>query len=135
MLVPSNRLRRIALAIVLTITLAFAATSAALADDPAAHDYSVYCARCHGTGGHGDGDYAVKLHQRPRDFADCTVMAAISDATIVKAIGGGGEAVGLSNEMPSWQGALDDDEIVALAKYIRGFCAAAGPNPIPVTAH
>ena len=49
-------------------------------------------------------------------------VAKISDATIVKVIEEGGEALGLSNEMPSWQGALDDDEITALAKYVRGFC-------------
>ena len=56
------------------------------------------------------------------------------DATIVKVIEEGGAAVGLSNEMPDWQGALDDDEIAALAKYIRGFCAkpqtsSATPQP------
>ena len=91
-------------------------------DDSVAHEYSIYCARCHGNDGRGDGVYVPKLHTRPRDFTNCAVMAQIPDATIVKAIEQGGDAVGLSNEMPSWQGALDDDEISALAKYIRGFC-------------
>jgi mono/diheme cytochrome c family protein len=91
-------------------------------DDSAAHEYAIYCARCHGNDGRGDGVYAPKLHAHPRDFANCGVMAPIPDATIVKAIEQGGEAVGLSNEMPSWQGALDDGEIAALAKYIRTFC-------------
>jgi mono/diheme cytochrome c family protein len=91
-------------------------------DDNAVHEYAIYCAKCHGDDGRGDGVYAPKLHKKPRDFTNCAVMAPIPDATIVKAIEQGGEAVGLSNEMPSWQGALDDDEIAALAKFIRGFC-------------
>jgi mono/diheme cytochrome c family protein len=94
----------------------------AWADDEIAHEYTIYCAKCHGEDGRGDGVYAPKLHKQPRDFSDCATMAKISDATIVKVIEEGGEAVGLSNEMPSWQGALDDDEIAALAKYVRGFC-------------
>jgi mono/diheme cytochrome c family protein len=103
--------------------MVFTSISAASAqDDPAAHEYAIYCAKCHGIGGRGDGVYAPKLHTRPRDFTNCAVMAPIANATIVKAIEQGGEAVGLSSEMPSWQGALDDDEIAALAKYIRGFC-------------
>ncbi|MGA2409708.1 MAG: cytochrome c [Candidatus Binataceae bacterium] len=107
----------------------------ALADDDTAHNYSVYCARCHGISGRGDGDYAAKLHKRPRDFADCAMMARIPDTTIVKAIEGGGAAVGLSDEMPSWQGALDDGEITALAGYIRSFCTTARPDLAPLPAH
>jgi mono/diheme cytochrome c family protein len=90
--------------------------------DSAAHEYTIYCAKCHGEDGRGDGTYAPKLHQKPRDFTNCVVMAPIPDATIVRAIEQGGDGVGLSNEMPGWQGALDDDEIAALARYIRGFC-------------
>lgn len=108
----------IALSLLLTVTAIFAH-----ADDDTAHDYAIYCAECHGEGGRGDGAYAPKLHQRPRDFTNCAAMAKIPDATIIKVIEEGGAAVGLSNEMPDWQGALDDDEIAALAKYIRGFCA------------
>jgi mono/diheme cytochrome c family protein len=100
-------------------------------DDSTAHEYTIYCARCHGDDGRGDGVYARKLHAHPRDFTNCAVMAPIPDATIVKAIEQGGEAVGLSNEMPSWQGALDDDEIAALAKYIRGFCEKTPSSSAP----
>jgi mono/diheme cytochrome c family protein len=101
------------------------------ADDDTAHEYTIYCAKCHGENGRGDGMYAAKLHKRPRDFSDCVTMAKISDATIVKVIEEGGEAIGLSNEMPSWQGALDDDEIAALAKFVRGFCVKPPGTPQP----
>jgi mono/diheme cytochrome c family protein len=107
------------------------ATRSAWADDDTAHEYTIYCAKCHGEDGRGDGVYAPKLHKQPRDFSDCVTMAKISDATIVKVIEEGGEAVGLSNEMPSWQGALDDDEIAALAKYVRGFCVKPPGTPQP----
>jgi mono/diheme cytochrome c family protein len=113
--------RRITLGIALSVLFAVTAVRAR-ADDVTAHEYAIYCAKCHGEGGRGDGVYASKLRQRPRDFTDCAVMAKIPDATIVKVIEEGGSAAGLSNEMPDWQGALDDDEIEALANYIRGFC-------------
>jgi mono/diheme cytochrome c family protein len=120
--------------ITLTVALAmFGGIIAASAQDDsgqnsAAHDYAIYCAKCHGENGRGDGAYAPKLRQKPRDFTNCAVMAPIPDATIAKAIEQGGDAVGLSNEMPGWQGALDDDEIDALAKYIRGFCKQASAS-------
>lgn len=135
MLSMSGYRRRIVIAIAIAIGLSIAAVLPALANDYTAHEYAIYCSRCHGISGRGDGAYAVKLHKHPRDFADCAMMARIPDAIIVKAIEGGGAAVGLSDEMPSWQGALDDDEIAALAKYIRSFCTAAKQNSAPVPTH
>jgi mono/diheme cytochrome c family protein len=127
------RARRVTIGIALSVLLTVTAI-VARADDETAHKYLIYCAKCHGEGGRGNGVYAAKLHQKPRDFTDCAVMAKIPDATIVKVIEEGGAAAGLSNEMPDWQGALDDDEIASLAQYIRGFCAkpqtsSATPQP------
>jgi mono/diheme cytochrome c family protein len=119
------------MAAVATLTLTTLATSSACADDGTTHEYTIYCAKCHGEDGRGNGVYAVKLHKQPRDFTDCATMAKIPDVTIIKVIEEGGEAVGLSNEMPSWQGALDDDEIAALAKYVRGFCVKPAGTPQP----
>src|SRR5208283_329598 len=102
---------RIVIAFAVAIAFSITAVLPVLAEDTAAHEYAIYCSKCHGPSGRGDGGYAVKLHKRPRDFTDCAAMARIPDATIVKVIGSGGAAVGLSNEMPAWQGALDDDEI------------------------
>jgi cytochrome c oxidase cbb3-type subunit III len=84
--------------------------------------FKVYCARCHGFEGHGDGADAGTLKTRPRDFTDCKLMKTISDDTMFKAIKDGGTAVNLPNDMPSWSAGLSDDQIHTLMTYIRGLC-------------
>jgi cytochrome c oxidase cbb3-type subunit III len=84
--------------------------------------YKVYCSRCHGETGRGDGADAATLKTRPRDFTDCATMSKISDDTMFTAIKEGGAAVGLPADMPSWAAGLSDDDIHALMKYIRHFC-------------
>lgn len=84
--------------------------------------YKVYCARCHGFTGQGDGADAGTLKTSPRNFTDCKLMQTISDDTMFKAIKDGGAAVNLPNDMPSWSAGLSDDQIHTLMKYIRGFC-------------
>ena len=84
--------------------------------------YKVYCARCHGFEGHGDGADAGTLKTHPRDFTDCKLMQTISDDTMFKAIRDGGAAVNLPNDMPSWSAGLSDDQIHSIMKYVRGFC-------------
>src|SRR5579859_3446442 len=64
--------------------------------------YKIYCARCHGDSGHGDGADAATFKTHPRDFTDCAAMAKISDDTMFKAIKDGGAAVGVSGDMPAW---------------------------------
>jgi cytochrome c oxidase cbb3-type subunit III len=84
--------------------------------------YAVYCARCHGETGQGNGPDGASLSVKPRDFTDCKKMATITDDTMFKVIEGGGAVAGLSGEMPAWGAGLSDKEIHALVKYIRGFC-------------
>ena len=84
--------------------------------------YKIYCSRCHGDTGHGDGADASTLKAHPRDFTDCAGMAKINDDTMFKAIKDGGEAVGVSGDMPAWGAGLSDDDIHAVMKYIRQFC-------------
>jgi mono/diheme cytochrome c family protein len=84
--------------------------------------YTVYCAKCHGPSGHGDGANASTLTTRPRDFSDCATMKKISDDTMLKAIKEGGTAVSLPGDMPPWGQAFDDSEIKGLAAYVRTFC-------------
>lgn len=88
----------------------------------AASTYSGLCESCHGTNGNGNGPAAAALNPKPKDFADCKAMAKISDATLFKAIHGGGRSVGLSPMMPPWGGSLTEQQIHGLVGYIRSFC-------------
>src|SRR5512146_1881603 len=106
---------------VVAILLAGILTEPVFSDEdiPVAMTYQVYCSRCHGDTGQGDGPDGATLSPKPRDFADCSAMSKIPDATIVKAIKNGGAAVGLSRDMPAWGEALSDKKIGALAAFVR----------------
>jgi mono/diheme cytochrome c family protein len=106
----------------LTVTGIVRRAVAADDDESVSTQYLVYCAKCHGPSGHGDGANASTLKTRPRDFADCAVMKKIPDATIFKAIKEGGAAVQLPGDMPPWGQAFDDSEIKGLVAYVRTFC-------------
>lgn len=84
--------------------------------------YKIYCSRCHGDEGHGDGADGATLKAHPRDFTDCAAMGKISDDTMFKAIKNGGAAAGVSGDMPAWGGGLSDDDIHGVMKYVRHFC-------------
>lgn len=85
-------------------------------------EFKIYCSRCHGENGQGDGPDAATLKAHPRNFTDCATMAKISDQTMFQAIKNGGAAVNLSSDMPAWSAGLGDNQIRDLIKYIRGFC-------------
>lgn len=71
----------------------------ARSQDAMVQDYTIYCAKCHGTTGHGDGP-STSLNTKPPDFTDCATMRKMPDDTIFKAIEEGGAAVNRSNDMP-----------------------------------
>ncbi len=105
------------------VTVGSVQRAVAAGDDVSASDqYMVYCAKCHGPSGHGDGANASTLKTRPRNFADCATMKAISDDTMFKAIKDGGTAVNLAGDMPPWGQAFEDSEIKGLVAYVRTFC-------------
>ena len=91
-------------------------------DIPVATTYQVYCSRCRGDSGQGDGADGATLSPKPRDFTDCAVMGKIPDATVVKAITSGGASVDLSRDMPAWGEELSGKKIAELAAYVRTFC-------------
>ena len=90
--------------------------------DSAEDNYTTYCARCHGEGGHGDGPSVASLKVTPQSFSNCAQMRKISDETMFKAIKGGGASVGLSGDMPDWSVDLSDDEIHDLVAFVHTFC-------------
>ncbi len=100
----------------------------------AALTYSAFCAACHGKNGGGDGPMAARLSARPRRFTECHRMKGLTDDHIVSVIKNGGAASNLSGEMPAWQSAFSDEQIRALAQYLRGFCPETAPSRAQVEA-
>jgi cytochrome c oxidase cbb3-type subunit 3 len=107
--------------VLIGVALATPATAAADAAS-AKRDFVMFCTKCHGSAGKGDGPQADALSTKPRDFTDCTRMKGLSDETLFTAIKEGGEAVHLSKDMPAWKDGMDDDEIHDLVAYVRTFC-------------
>jgi len=93
----------------------------------AQEQFERYCAPCHGIAGAGDGDVGATLQQKPKDFTDCADMAQSSDADLFNAIkNGGAPRDGLKSEMPPMRKSLSDNEIHALVRRVRQFCAPKG---------
>lgn len=102
----------------------------AAAAEPAATLYQRHCAVCHGRNGDGNGGHLSQKAMPAHSFRDCSWMNLMSDATLFLAIHDGGAAVGMNSAMPGFGGRVTNDEIAALVRLVRGFCAA----PIPMAA-
>jgi mono/diheme cytochrome c family protein len=80
------------------------------------------CATCHGPGGKGDGQAAMALNPKPRNYTDKSWQASVTDDDIRKIILNGGGAVGKSPTMPAQPQLANQPEVVdELVKIIRGF--------------
>ena len=84
--------------------------------------YKELCAKCHGSGGKGDGKEAATLETKPKDLTDCARMAKFSDDELFRIAKDGGEAAGLSNDMPAYKDSLEDDEIQDVVAFLRTLC-------------
>lgn len=115
-----------------------------LAQTPATHPpsdtqslYDTSCANCHGKDGRGDGPAAGLLNTPPRDFTTGTFKfrstasgSLPADGDLVRAI-----ALGMpGTSMPAWKGRLTDNQIQALAGYVKQFSPRfRAEQPAPVT--
>ena len=128
------------------IGLLLAAVAAGIAQSPAeapATDikqlYEKSCASCHGSDGKGNGPASDALNPKPRDFTRgtykfrSTVTGSLpSDDDLYRSI-----AHGLpGTSMLAWQGLLSDEQIRALAGYVKQFSprfATERPTPVAAT--
>ena len=115
MLKPPPRLSALALACLLLWPLASQAQDAAAGQEI----YTQYCALCHGPQGKGDGSLSANLDPKPRNHTDGAYMNALSDAHLLKVIGGGGAAAGLSPIMPAWGAILSAQQIQDVVAFVR----------------
>lgn len=116
-----TRIMLLCLALGTAAGLILSAAGRAYSED-ASLNFKIYCARCHGDTGHGDGLDGSTLSTKPQDFTDCAAMSKLTDNVIFNAIKGGGSSVGLPAEMPAWGEGLSDDQIKGLVQYVRSFC-------------
>ena len=76
--------------------------------------YKHACAACHGHDGTGRGVLAKLIKVLMLDFTESEDMVDMSDEEVVKII-----RVGKGDYMPSWQGVLNDNDIIDVASYVR----------------
>jgi cytochrome c553 len=81
--------------------------------------YVANCSSCHGDTGKGDGIAGRALPAKPADHTNGAFMNALSDKWLFDVISKGGGAVGKSNFMPGWSGALNEKQILDIVAYIR----------------
>jgi len=77
--------------------------------------FAHYCVLCHGDKGRGDGRMARLITSPPP--ADLT-RSMLSRDGLMEIIGKGGEAVGRSAQMPSWEQQLTTAELSAVVAYV-----------------
>ncbi|MCY4515095.1 MAG: cytochrome c [Candidatus Tectomicrobia bacterium] len=94
---------------------------AAQAQDAAAGKeiYEQYCALCHGPQGKGDGSLSANLDPKPRNHTDGAYMNTLADAHLLKVVGEGGAAAGLSPIMPAWKDILSAQQIQDVVAFVR----------------
>lgn len=76
--------------------------------------YKNACIACHGKNGKGDGLLARLIQIEMVDFSQSQSMQSLSDGKLIRTI-----KKGRGGFMPSWEGTLNDDEIVDVATYVR----------------
>jgi mono/diheme cytochrome c family protein len=95
--------------------------------------YASYCASCHGEKGKGDGVAARSLPAKPADHTNGAVMNQLNDKFLMEVITKGGSAVGKSNFMPPWGGALNEKQIRDLVVFIRTLAVPPYKGEAPVS--
>ncbi|MCP3978225.1 MAG: cytochrome c [bacterium] len=117
----------------LLIGPALAGTAAPPADSEWAREsYRLNCAPCHGARGEGldpDSDQYKTFRAPPADFTDpmFTSMEPAADWFLVTKYGGA--SIGLSSQMPAYDGAFADAQIEALVAHLKTLADTSGYPP------
>ena len=82
--------------------------------------YSANCEQCHGANGDGRGSAAGELRVAPTDFRQQQVSIAHSLLALREGVEGTSMAV--------WSGRLNEDDMLAVSHYVRGFFVPEPPG-------
>ena len=111
-----------ALAVLGATVMAFTDLTAAIDKEAYQRGLKVYeqrCFFCHGEQADGNGPLSAQIQgPKPRDFR-LRYLSALHPDSLKHVIQQGGEAVGLSPMMPSWEGVLSPQEIDDVVVFIQ----------------
>lgn len=85
--------------------------------------FANYCVTCHGINADGNGRAARLYNPKPANLRTSDKNDAYFGLIIRK----GGEAIGRSGFMPTWEAELTDEQIRDLVAYLRSINAASRP--------
>ncbi len=83
--------------------------------------YDTHCAKCHGSGGAGDGPTSVTLDPAPADFTGVNVMQETTDGYLFWRVSEGGGMAPFNSGMPTWKAILTEERAWKVLAYIRTF--------------
>jgi len=89
--------------------------------------YADACASCHGDDGKGQVSGLGVTVELP-DFTWCAFNSEESDRDWALVVAEGGPAAGRSEQMPSFHGALTEQQINQVIAYVRTFCTEDWPS-------
>lgn len=89
------------------------------------------CSSCHGEAGKGDGPAAAALTPKPANFTDSAHAATVTDEYVYNMIKEGGAANGKSPLMVSWKAALNEQQLMDVATYVRSLGKSAAAPAAP----
>jgi mono/diheme cytochrome c family protein len=92
--------------------------------------FYTYCIACHGWTLQGDGPSAYAIEPRPRILTEGSYMNKKTNLELFTVIKGGGEAVDLSESMPSWGNYLQDQDIWNVIAWIRAMADVKPPKTV-----
>lgn len=112
---------------IVRLVLADEATMVAALSEPADDEdvetkYLSVCSRCHGVDGKGaaEMDLGEEMVERP-DFTSVEWQDRVTDDHLKQVIVDGGEAAGISEQMPAWGDFFDEEELTLLIEKLRAF--------------
>ena len=84
--------------------------------------YRTACAACHGPDGRGAPQRQVGFDTPLPDFTDCAFATPEAEADWFAIVHAGGPVRAFNRHMPSFAGALSDDEILRVVGFVRTMC-------------
>ncbi len=106
----------------LIAAVALAALAGPAPGDTGAVLYAKWCSSCHGTDARGVSRATTRLAVPAANLAECSVSTAETEDQWVGVVRDGGQAYGLSLDMPAFGEAASTEQLTAIVRYVRALC-------------